>query len=68
MLLLERDDLSGHDFKIERVKRKVKLKEVAEFMQCSPSYLSKWENEHIDITADKIAQYSYFINTYHDNK
>lgn len=49
------------DWKIERMKKGIKLKEIADYLNCSISLLSRFENEKIKIAADKVADYKYYI-------
>jgi|GEM_PF-639113 len=59
--------LSPFDYKITRMRKNIRLREIAEYLDYSPSMISKFENGHVHFTEDKISKYTYFINTYQDN-
>lgn len=47
---------------LKRRKQKIRLIHIAEYLGCSPSLLSKYENDLVDMSADKVAKYKQYIN------
>lgn len=57
------------DYKLLRISKKIKVKDVAEYVGCSSSTISRLENEEdYQIKADKVEKYKYFINHYEEIK
>lgn len=55
--------MSDKDFYIiKRRKRKIRLRQIAEYIGCSPSLLSKYENDLVEMAGDKVRKYKDFIN------
>ncbi|ERM91927.1 XRE family transcriptional regulator [Caldanaerobacter subterraneus subsp. yonseiensis KB-1] len=51
-----------------RKQKKIKLREIAEYIGCSISLLSMFENNQIDMPTEKIQKYIEFIQNYPKNK
>ena len=47
-----------------RRQKKIRLKEIAEYIGCSVSLLSIYENNQIDMDSDKERKYIEFIQNY----
>lgn len=66
--------MQGEEFKsreqytIFRRRNKVRLIDVAEYIGCSISLLSKWERELVNISDDKVNLYNKFIKTFSFNE
>lgn len=52
------------DLFIMRKRKKIKLKEVAQYVGCSISLLSRYENMSVCMDKEKILKYEQFINQY----
>ncbi len=47
-----------------RRQKKIRLKEVAKYVGCSVSLLSMFENNQVDMPAEKVQKYIEFITNY----
>lgn len=60
----EVDFKSREQYTIFRRRNKVRLIDVAEYIGCSVSLLSKWERELVNISDEKVDLYNKFIETF----
>lgn len=49
---------------IKRRKQKIRLISIAEYINCSPSLLSKYENDLVDMSEDKVSKYKEYIDSH----
>ncbi|WP_346234439.1 XRE family transcriptional regulator [Lysinibacillus telephonicus] len=48
---------------IKRRKKKIRLREIANFIDCSISLLSKYENDLWEMSENKVAKYRKYIDS-----
>ncbi|BDH63311.1 hypothetical protein MTP04_34410 [Lysinibacillus sp. PLM2] len=48
---------------IKRRKQKIRLVNIAEYIGCSPSLLSKYENDLTEMTENKVSKYKAYIDS-----
>lgn len=48
-------------WKMKRIEKRIKQKDVAAYLNCSSALLSLYENEKESMSADKIAKYKNYI-------
>lgn len=48
-------------WKIQRMKKKITLREIAEKIGCSITLISKYENDERNMSIDKVKQYEKYI-------
>lgn len=51
-----------------RRRNKVKLKDVANYIGCSISLLSRWEREEFNMSKDKVILYQKFIKEFNKSR
>lgn len=57
------------NYKLLRISKKIKVKDVAEYVGCSSSTISRYENEDdYQIKAEKVEKYKYFIDNFEEIK
>lgn len=57
------------EYRLKRLMKRIKLKDVAEYVGCSSSTISRLENEKgYQIKPDKVEKYKYFIDNYEEIK
>lgn len=57
------------NYKLLRISKKIKVKDVAEYVGCSSSTISRLENEEdYQIKAEKVEKYKYFIDNFEEIK
>lgn len=57
------------NYKLQRISKKIKLKDVAEYVQCSNSTISRFENEEeYPISEEKRERYKNYIENYEEIK
>lgn len=49
---------------IERRKKKIRLKQIAEFIGCSQSLISRYETGDCEMDKTKVEKYKEFIDSY----
>ena len=49
------------DYKMERLKKKITLKEMSKYIKCSITLLSKYENGERNMKYEKVEDYKYYI-------
>ncbi|AWC44308.1 helix-turn-helix transcriptional regulator [Bacillus cereus group sp. BfR-BA-01119] len=49
---------------IERRKKKIRLRQLAEYIGCSPSLLSRYETGDCEMDKEKVKKYKEYINSY----
>lgn len=49
---------------IERRKKKIRLRQLAEYIGCSPSLLSRYETGDCEMDKEKVKKYKEFIESY----
>ncbi len=57
------DDNQLMDWKLMRIKKKIKLNEMNDFVGCTYNMLSLFENGHSNMSEDKIIKYKEFIES-----
>lgn len=55
-------------YTIWRRRNRIRLSDVANYCQCSISYISMWENGIININDEILTKYNHFINNYESRK
>ena len=55
---------TGRDFKLARQGKDIKLKQIAEHLNCSIAYISYFENNKRDMSKKKIEQYKKFLEEF----
>lgn len=56
------------DYYLMRRDKKIKLKQIANYIGCSIAHLSKFENNLVNMSDDKIRKYQDFIKNYKDRE
>ncbi|MEY8415644.1 helix-turn-helix transcriptional regulator [Tissierella praeacuta] len=51
------------DYKMERMKKKIPLRDIAKYIKCSITLLSKYENGERNMSNDKVEYYRYYIES-----
>lgn len=49
---------------LKRRKKKIRLRQIAEFIGCSQSLISQYETENCDMDKIKVEKYKEFIDSY----
>jgi transcriptional regulator with XRE-family HTH domain len=58
-------DLSAKEkYIIKRRRKKIRLRQLAEFIGCSQSLVSRYETENCEMDIEKIRKYRGFIDSY----
>lgn len=52
---------------LRRKQKRIRLIQIAKFIGCSISLLSRWECNTCEISKYKLDQYKHFIETYNEN-
>lgn len=52
------------EYKLRRVGKKIKLKDMTEYVGASYNSISLYECEHANMSVDKIQRYKFFIDNY----
>lgn len=56
--------MTRFDWKIERIRKNIKLKELANELMCSEAHICKYENNKGNMSEEKIKLYQDFIKNY----
>lgn len=56
------------DYYLMRREKKIKLKQIADYIGCSIANLSKYENNLINMSNDKVQKYQEYIKNYKDRE
>lgn len=59
-----KDITDKEGYKILRKRKKITLKQIAEFIGLSDSTICRWENNLREMTKEQVASYNYFIENY----
>lgn len=54
------------DWKFLRMRKGITLKDVANFVGCSISYINKWENKHLHMNKDWEKKYKDYVKNYNN--
>lgn len=55
-------ELDKDEYYLKRHKKRIRLNELAKFMNCSPSLVCKFENNKSLMSKDKIVRYKQYID------
>lgn len=56
--------MNQSDYFVMRKRKRIKLKDVAEYIDCSISLLSRYENLSVHMDDEKVRKYEHFIKNY----
>ena len=56
--------MSQEEIYMMRKRKRIKLSEIADYINCSISLLSRYENLSVHMDREKVIKYEYFIKTY----
>lgn len=51
-----------------RRKKRIKLKQIADFLNCSITLISRYENDDVNMSKEKIEGYKNFIDEYEEGR
>lgn len=55
------------DWKVERMRKKIPLRDIAKYIKCSITLLSKYENYERNMASEKVEDYIYYIENKENN-
>lgn len=56
--------LEIQEYKIKRIRKGIKVIQIAKELKCSPALISRFENHGIPMTTERMKKYREFIETY----
>lgn len=56
------------DYYLMRRTKKIKLKQIADYIGCSIAHLSKFENNLVNMSDDKVRKYQEYIENYNEKE
>lgn len=59
-----KDITDKEGYKILRKRKKITLKQIADYVGLSDSTICRWENNLREMTEKQVASYNYFIESY----
>ncbi|WNQ12059.1 XRE family transcriptional regulator [Paenibacillus aurantius] len=54
------------EYRARRLKKRIRIREISEFLGCTKGLISNWENDRGYMSKEKVNRYMLFIDNYNE--